>query len=142
MKSSRSGRSLLRTESYGTASVTWLDRRAADDAAVVAARRLARRHPEITGVLLFGSIARGDAGPASDIDLVLVLEASDHPFPDRVSQYAPEIDELPVEVFPYTEDEARELLSEPDSFLATALAEGRWLVGPSPALARILEIRP
>ena len=37
--------------------------------------RLARRHG-VTGIRVFGSMARGDAGPQSDVDLLIEVERS------------------------------------------------------------------
>jgi uncharacterized protein len=128
--------SLLRTESYGSASVTWLDREGARVAAAEAARELARRFPEIEGVLLFGSIARGDATPSSDVDLLIVLSTSELPFLDRIGRYTPAIDPLGVEVLPYTRAEFRHLRQTAHPLIEAALAEGQWLVPPSKELRR------
>jgi uncharacterized protein len=123
--------SLLRTELSGSARVTWLDRKGARLAAVDAARSLARSHPEIEGVLLFGSIARGDATPSSDVDLLIVLRESDLPFLDRIPRYTPAIPPLGVDVLPYTRDELEKMRADGNRLLSTALAEGEWVVGPS-----------
>lgn len=46
--------------------------------------RLARRHG-VTGVLVFGSMARGDAGPRSDVDLLVEVGPDPSPwFPGRL----------------------------------------------------------
>lgn len=37
---------------------------------------LARRHPELTAVYLFGSQASGKAGPLSDVDVAVLLDES------------------------------------------------------------------
>ena len=41
--------------------------------------RLARRHG-VTGVRVFGSMARGDAGPQSDVDLLIEVGATPSPW--------------------------------------------------------------
>ena len=41
--------------------------------------RLARRHG-VTGVRVFGSMARGDAGPESDVDLLVEVGADPSPW--------------------------------------------------------------
>ena len=41
--------------------------------------RLARRHG-VTGVRVFGSMARGDAGPQSDVDLLIEVGADPSPW--------------------------------------------------------------
>jgi uncharacterized protein len=126
---SRKGRSLLRTESFGSASVTWLDREAALQAATDAALGLAERFPEIEAILLFGSLARGDATPASDVDLLIILSSSDLPFLDRIPRYTPVIAPLGVEALPYTWAEFRRMREEGNPLIAAALADGHWLYG-------------
>ena len=55
-------------------------------------REVFSRHAELSGVVLFGSRAKGAAGPASDIDLV--LEGVDDPL--RAESIAGELEELPL----------------------------------------------
>jgi predicted nucleotidyltransferase len=55
-------------------------------------REVFARHPEVTGVLLFGSRAKGTATPASDIDVA--LEGLDDPL--QAEAIASELEELPL----------------------------------------------
>ena len=55
-------------------------------------RVVLRRHPEVTGALLFGSRAKGIARPASDVDLAL-LGIDDALLAEAI---AGEMDELPL----------------------------------------------
>lgn len=89
---------------------------------------LAESHPEVQRVLLFGSLARGDAVPGSDVDLLLVLATSDEPFLDRIPRYTPSRFPAPVEVFPYTEGELEALLEQGNRFIRRALSEGICLL--------------
>jgi predicted nucleotidyltransferase len=89
-----------------------------------AVSELARRRPEIDRVVLFGSLARGDAVPGSDADLVIVLARSDRPFRDRIPLYIPEGCPVPVDVFPYTREECAAMLESGHGFLRRVLAEG------------------
>ena len=50
------------------------------------------RHADVTGAILFGSRAKGTAGPSSDIDVA--LEGLGDPL--RVEEIASELDELPL----------------------------------------------
>lgn len=94
---------------------------------VAAARAVAER-PELIEVILFGSLARGDAAPGSDADLALIVTHSDRRFHDRSMGYAPYFEDAGVgcDVFVYTTTERQTLASVP-SLLRTALAEGRTL---------------
>jgi uncharacterized protein len=55
-------------------------------------RSVFRRHPEISEVRLFGSRAKGNARPASDVDLAIWGQVDDR----SVEAIAAELDELPL----------------------------------------------
>ena len=55
-------------------------------------RSVVARRPEVTGIILFGSRAKGTAGPASDIDLALE-GITDELVAERI---ASELEELPL----------------------------------------------
>lgn len=114
----------MQRRSYGSVSVTWLDRERALRAIKAAARRLGRRRREIKKIVLFGSLARGDAVPGSDADLLVVLSSSDLRYRDRQGIYRPHGFGGPIDVFPYTEDEIASLLSDRNAFLREALDHG------------------
>ena len=78
-------------------------------------------------VILFGSLARGDAGKRSDLDLIVVLDAPGR-FLDRVGLVDDALRErdVPLDLLVYTSDEFAEL-SRTRAFLRRALREGRVL---------------
>lgn len=84
---------------------------------------LARRHPEIERVYLFGSLARGEAMPGSDADLIVVVSRSELPFPDRIPVYRPEGCRIGIDVFPYTREEFDAMRLREEPFLTRALRE-------------------
>lgn len=86
---------------------------------------LRHQHPEVAKVVLFGSVVRGDCVPGSDVDLLIVLRESSLPFPDRIPRYLPSGFPVGVDVFPYTRDELEQMLSQGNTFIQEALAEGR-----------------
>jgi predicted nucleotidyltransferase len=86
---------------------------------------LRRQHPEVATVILFGSVVRGDSVPGSDVDLLVVLGESSIPFLDRIPRYLPSSFPVGVDVFPYTCDELEQMLSQGNTFIQEALAEGR-----------------
>jgi uncharacterized protein len=92
-----------------------------------AGRRLAAAAPE-AAVILFGSRARGDSTPDSDLDL-LVIEPD---FEARGEEYGRLRRELrglgvPIDLILYRKREADERAAVPGTFLHGALAEGRIL---------------
>ena len=114
----------MQVRSYGSVKVVYLDRPAVLAATRKAVRALARRRPEVRRVILFGSMARGDAVPGSDVDLLVVLSESQEKFLDRIPRYNTSGIPIGVDVFPYTEAELKRMLNEGNSFVRQALAEG------------------
>jgi len=123
----QSAPSLTQTGSSASARVFWLDRTAAIGQLRKAARDLVEQRPEVARVILFGSLARGDAVPGSDADLLVVLTDSPLPFLERSAVYRPAGAGLAVDVFAYTRAELDAMLESGNAFIAQALREGIWL---------------
>ena len=70
---------------------------------------LCASHPEVERVIWFGSWADGIPVPGSDVDLCLVLSASDMPFRERVAYYLPFGFPVGMDLFPYTGAQLEEL---------------------------------
>lgn len=79
--------------------------------------------PEVLGVVLFGSLARGEATAFSDADLLVLLAHTPLPFPERLLRYRPP-GVRGVEVFPYTLEEVRQSLHGAWGLAPVALREG------------------
>jgi predicted nucleotidyltransferase len=93
-----------------------------------AARDLVEQRPEVAGVILFGSLARGDAAPGSDADLLLILTDSRLPFLERSALYRPAGVGMSVDVFAYTRVELDAMLAAGNAFIGQALREGIALI--------------
>ncbi|HEX9596009.1 MAG TPA: nucleotidyltransferase domain-containing protein, partial [Anaerolineales bacterium] len=96
--------------------VAFLDRERAIQELVECAGRLLEQDTRVLAIGLFGSLARDDALPTSDADIIIVLRS--HPTPrwfDRIPEFAGAFDgtSLPVETFPYTLEEMNRLASRP-----------------------------
>ncbi|MFH1603097.1 MAG: nucleotidyltransferase domain-containing protein [Pseudomonadota bacterium] len=107
-----------------SARVFWLDRPEILQRLRAAAGTLQQRHPEIERIVLFGSLARGDAVPGSDADLLLVLRDSERTFLERTGGYRVADIGVGVDVFAYTCQELAEMLGSGNAFVAQALREG------------------
>lgn len=114
----------MEIRSSGSVKVVYLDRKKVLSQVRQEVDLLARRHPEVQRVVLFGSLARGDAVPGSDADLLVVLSDSNLPFLERIPQYTPENVGVGVDAFPYTEAELGRMLADGNPFIRQALKEG------------------
>jgi predicted nucleotidyltransferase len=88
-----------------------------------AVQKLARRHPEIVEVWLFGSLARSQAVPGSDADVLLILKESDLPFLERGAYYQPEFCGVGVDLFAYTRKELEDMEKAGHQFLKRIKAD-------------------
>lgn len=111
-------------QSSPSVKITYLDREGIRKKLRQAAEELARTHPEIERIILFGSLARGDAVPGSDADLLVILSQSNLPFLDRHPHYVPGGCGIGVELFAYTQAEFERMVQEQNPFLKQALKEG------------------
>lgn len=102
----------------------WLNLRQVKTNLKKAVKHLAETHPEIEQVWLFGSLARRDAVPGSDADLLMVLSESSLSFLDRSVRYQPDFCGVGVDVLAYTQAELTRMEAEGNAFLQSARAEG------------------
>jgi uncharacterized protein len=93
------------------------------------ARLLLHERPEILEVRLFGSLVKGNAGPGSDADILLVLQDTPNAFADRIPDYARYLAGTGVscDVFPYTRAELTRLRGEGNRFAEAVWHESRLL---------------
>ena len=79
--------------------------------------------PSVRKVLLFGSLARGDARDHSDIDLIVVKDTTLR-FLDRLDEFYDDAREA-MDILVYTPQEFEEMKERP--FIKMALREGKML---------------
>lgn len=116
--------------------------------AIIEAIRTAAREfgDDVLAAWLYGSVARGEDGPASDVDIAVVIK------PDAVTRVADGIRERLTEakdrllfhpsVVPVDEADIRRLDREADPWWRDIQRDGIALVGPRPAdLLRQLRVR-
>lgn len=81
-------------------------------------------------VILFGSAAREDAGPDSDVDFLIVKRDCPIRGADRIRELERLIErEIPVDFLVYRPEELAERLAMGDPFLAAIVRDGRVLHG-------------
>lgn len=97
---------------------------AAEVARIVEALRAALSPEKI---LAFGSYARGDAGPESDLDLIVVARSAKRWLDRQVEARLALDTDLAVDVIVLTPDELRERIASGDPSFRVVLAEARTL---------------
>ncbi len=87
--------------------------------------RLVRGLRGVDAIILFGSRARGDWGPWSDYDILVVAEFKEK-YLDRIARVLELLSDLPVgvEPHPYTFREAMGMLFRGNPIIVDALEEG------------------
>jgi len=81
----------------------------------------------ILAVVLFGSLSRKEATPASDADILILLKDSKERFDNRIQEFLPDGIGISVDVFPYTIEEFKRSLEENWGIGKFALNEGTVL---------------
>jgi len=90
-------------------------------------RKIKRARPEVEKVGLFGSYATDTFGPASDVDLLMILRESRKRFLDRIPDYMPDSLTVGCDVFPYTRAEIKKMKQEGSLWIRHVLKEAIWL---------------
>ncbi|MDZ7292575.1 MAG: nucleotidyltransferase domain-containing protein [candidate division KSB1 bacterium] len=110
--------------SSGFAKVGFPDHEKIKQQLTTLAQQAIQQEPKIQAVYLFGSRTTGNFSARSDADLLIIVQDDSQrpivriPYYLRLFQNAP----VPVEVFPYTMEEARQ-----SAFARRALQQGRLL---------------
>jgi len=91
---------------------------------------LQRYHPQ--RIILFGSVARGEADADSDMDVLVIKDTTD-PFVHRLEAMA-KLCPLGVHanILVYTPDELRQMIDDGNPFILQALQEGRTVYEARP----------
>lgn len=95
------------------------------------AESLIQQNPAVLAVVLYGSLARGEAHAWSDADILILLRHSPKPFKERMGDFLPHTLPLPVEAFPYTTEEAQQMIQAQAGPPFAAAREG-YLLAATP----------
>jgi len=91
------------------------------------AKSIKCKHPEVERVGFFGSYANDTYGPASDMDLLIILRESSKRFLDRIPDYLPEKFSVSCDVFPYTDEKVERMKQSGTPWICHVLKETVWL---------------
>lgn len=110
----------MQIRSFNSVRIKYLDKPGIMKAIGSLVEELSQKHPEIERISLFGSFARDEAVPGSDVDILIVLTDSHLPFRDRIGKYMPSSFPVGIDVFPYTRSEMETMLGQGNHFLKSA----------------------
>lgn len=91
------------------------------------AKSIKRANPEVERLGYFGSYANDTYGPASDVDLLIILRKSDKRFLDRIPDFFPDNFSICCDVFPYTREEIDRMKQDGNPWIRHVLKEVVWL---------------
>jgi predicted nucleotidyltransferase len=87
-------------------------------------------HPQ--RIILFGSVARGEADADSDLDVLVIKDTTD-PFVHRLEAMAELCPRgVHADILVYTPDELRQMVDDGNPFILQALREGRTVYEAKP----------
>jgi len=89
--------------------------------------RLRSQRDDVEQIGLFGSYATDTYGPASDLDLLIVLRQSNKRFLDRMPELMPNDVSVGCDVFAYTKDEIERMKQQNNPWIIHVLNEVLWL---------------
>jgi predicted nucleotidyltransferase len=89
------------------------------------AEGIIEKDPKVIELSLFGSLAQGNYTGGSDADILIILKEDSRRFIDRIPKYLAHFlyADIPVDVFPYTEEEIKQLGKEKNSFIKRIMDE-------------------
>lgn len=103
-----------------------------DGAARAWAERQTAIRDGVVAVGYFGSYARRDYGPGSDLDLVAIVATSDRSFIERASEWDLNGLPVPADLLVYTVEEWGRLQVDGGCFARMLATETVWLHGEAP----------
>lgn len=112
--------------SLNSSILRWPDSHAVEDSLRQWVERIVKHRSGLLRIGYFGSLARGDWGVGSDLDLIVVVEASNLPFERRAAEWDTTELPVPAEVLVYTEAEW-ESLDQQKRFYYTLTREVIWV---------------
>jgi len=118
----------MHEKSSHSAGVIFLDKGKICEQLTAAADRM-RKSPNMLDVRLFGSLAEDRFVPGSDADILIVLKRDSRRMIDRIPEFLDFFgnEDIPVDVFPYTEKELEKMQADGNRFIRKAVEKGTRL---------------
>ncbi len=119
------------TRSLTSSVLKWPSRDAVERELRRWASQTARQHPDLVRLGVFGSYARGNAGVGSDLDIVVIVHASDCRPEERTRGWDTTALPVPVDLLVYTEEEWARVRTQ-GRFAVALRQEALWLYERGP----------
>ena len=105
---------MLQRRSLGSVEILSVEYDAVINALLHASSAVKKEHPDVKQVLLFGSFARGDYTPFSDIDILIVIKETEINFLERKDTFVQYFKSIPfdVNILVYSSKEIESLLQK------------------------------
>lgn len=107
---------------------TWPDRQEVHEAVSRWAEDVSASRGDVAGVAYLGSYARGDWGPGSDVDLVVVVEETDEPIWRRGRAFDLTGLPVPADILVFDRQEWTDRMASGDRFARTVREEAVWVL--------------
>lgn len=111
--------------SLSSSVLRWPDATRVDRAVRRWAQRAVATRSDVLQVGYFGSYARGDWGPGSDLDVIVIVQGSPEPFQARAARWDATELPVPADVLVYTKDEW--LALQQTRFHQAVIREAVWV---------------
>jgi uncharacterized protein len=113
--------------SWNSSVLRWPDGQSVDRAVRKWAAARAGEREDVVRIGYAGSYARGDWGPGSDVDLIILVEESDRPFEERGRDWDAIELPVPADVLVYTLGEWERMREAGTRFHREVEAEAVWV---------------
>jgi len=116
---------MLHEKSLGSVKIRSVDYDALMDTIKGNARTIKAQHPLVKNILLFGSFYKRNYTPESDVDIVIIVEATEAPFLQRRDIFIGFFQNIPfdVNILVYTEMEIKKMQKEGNDFINNIINE-------------------
>ncbi len=104
----------------------WPDAQAVKQALAEWVNKAVKTRDDVLSIGYFGSYARGNWGVGSDLDLIIIVKDSRHPFIKRAAEWDASELPVPADILVYTAEEWQDLIRR-EQFSRRIIQETIWV---------------
>ena len=120
---------MLQEISLGSVKILSIDNNALFDSLKTVSSEIKSRFPYVKRILLFGSFAREDYTPESDVDILIIVKYEHAPFIQRKDVFFSYFEKIPLDInlLVYTEEELSKMMASGNFFIVNVMKEAQEL---------------